>query len=148
MASWHRVFAARETMPEPAGVEARLAGLGAAARVGWAASAGGWYRAEIALGDGPPLVLERWLADEEGIRAELNAWAGWLETCEASPHHQALMERVIQCRQLFTLARPEEENGGVCVALARYLAEVTGGVYQVDGGGFFAADGTLQVREE
>ena len=34
-----------------------------------------------------------------------------------------------------------------CLALCRHLARETEGFYQVDGVGFFAADGTLLVRE-
>jgi hypothetical protein len=35
----------------------------------------------------------------------------------------------------------------VCVALARFLAGVTDGVYQVDDEGFYSADGVLILPE-
>jgi hypothetical protein len=143
---WYRVFGSGERVPAPADIEACLAGARVHVTSRFAADADGWYRAELAAGPGPPLVLERWLADEEGIRAELNSWAAVLEASEGSPQAAPLMERVIQTRQLFTLSGP----GGralVCLALCRHLAAVTGGFYQADGEGFFAADGTLLVPE-
>src|SRR5881275_78737 len=89
---------------------------------------------------------------EEGIRAELNTWAAWLETCDYSPNHAALMEWVIQTRQLYTLRRPldhadEVRLERVCVGTCRFLAGATDGVYQLDAEGFFAADGTLLLQE-
>src|SRR5262245_34232556 len=98
---WYRIFGALDSTPEPAGLEACLSGSGVSARLSWAADVTGWYRADIQLPEGEPLVLERFLAGEEGIRAELNAWAAYLETREDYPQHQALMERAIQTRQLF-----------------------------------------------
>ena len=40
---------------------------------------------------------------EEGIRAELNTWAAWLETAGHNPNHSWLMGHMIQTRQIFTL---------------------------------------------
>ena len=98
---------------------------------------------------GRPITVERFGADEEGIRAELNSWAAYLETHESSPHHLPLMERTIQSRQLFTVERPDDEasSARLCEALCRHLAGQTGGFFQVDEQGFFAADGTLLVGE-
>jgi hypothetical protein len=149
---WYRVFAARDTIPAPAALDACLAGAG----VPWPSTvvgdAEGWYCIEFALDANTSLVLERWLADEEGIRAELNSWAAYLETCNDSSHVQLLMERTIQARQLFTLYRPTLAGEAVlmkraCVALIQYLAAATEGFYQIDGQGFFTADGTLLVTE-
>jgi cytochrome c peroxidase len=149
---WYRIFAARDTMPVPADLDACLAGAGVPWRVSVAGDAGGWYRADIVVSAGSSLVLERWLADEVGIRAELNSWAAYLETCADSPHSPDLMERTIQARQLFTLRRPavagdEEWIERVCLALSRHLATVTEGFYHIDGQGFFTAQGTLLVKE-
>jgi hypothetical protein len=153
MDRWYRIFGARDTVPAPADLDACLAAAGVPWRVSVAGDADGWYRIDIAVGADSSLVLERWLADEEGIRAELNSWAGFLETCDHSAHHQELMERTIQVRQLFTMRRPgavadEEPLERVCVALNRHLAAVTEGFYQIDGQGFFAADGTLLVKAD
>ena len=116
---------------------------------------GRWYRvfgsldtpANIEASD--PLLLECFRADEEGIRAELNSWAAFLETCDG-PHHVPLMERTIQTRQLFTLQNPSDDSrlDVVCVALCQNLAALTVGFYQIDGVGFFDAAGTLLVEEQ
>jgi hypothetical protein len=149
---WYRIFGARDTMPVPADLDACLAGAGVPWRVAIDGDAGGWYRADIVVAEDSSLVLERWLSDEEGIRAELNSWAAYLETCEDSAHSRDLMELTIQAKQLFTLRRPgkipdEERIERACLALSRHLATVTNGFYQIDGRGFFAADGTLLVKE-
>jgi hypothetical protein len=153
MSVWYRIFGSLDLVPAPVDVAACLAGQGMAAGIAWAADGEAWYRAEIATGEGEPLLLERWLAEEEGIRGELSTWAAYLETCEHSPHHVALMERAIQTRQLFTLCLPDDRGDEgllirACAALARHLAQATQGFYQIDGEGFFAADGTLLVSEE
>ena len=115
---------------------------------------GRWYRVFGSLDTAPtdvadkPLVLERYRADEEGIRAELNSWAAFLETCDG-PHHIPLMERTIQTRQLFTLHNPTGDVGldRECHRLCQLLARITAGFYQADSLGFFDADGTLLVEE-
>jgi hypothetical protein len=146
---YYRIFAALDAVPGPAAIEACLAALGGNVRCSFHADESGWYRAEFAWGEGAAIVVERFLADEDGIRAELNAWAGYLETKEASPHHQALMERTIQARQLFTIEQPDDHANAarLCEALCRHLAEVADGFFQIDDRGFFAADGSLLVAE-
>jgi hypothetical protein len=99
-----------------------------------------------------PVHLERYLATEEGIRADLNSWAAWLETADYSPNHGPLMQHVISTRQLFTLRRPIDHADEVlveklCLGVCRFLSGITDGVYQVDDEGFFAADGTLLLQE-
>jgi hypothetical protein len=145
---WYRIFGSRSAMPEPGALQDFLAGLGRSVSVEFAADESGWYRADFRLDDAT-LVLERYVADEQGIRAELNSWAAWLETRQDAPEHAALMERMIQTAQLFTLqcSASPALNEAVCVALCRFLAENTAGVYQIDEQGFFAADGRLLVAE-
>jgi hypothetical protein len=113
----------------------------------------GWFRAELVIGDDAvPLPVERFLGSEEGIRAELNTWAAWLESAGEGPVYLRLMQHMIGTTQVFTLGPldPDDEAAvsPVCVALCRFLAGATAGVYQADGQGFFAADGTLLVPEE
>ncbi len=143
MGRWYRVFGGNDAQPAPAAILEHLQGLGASVRGDFTGDDAGWYAATIHCDD-TPLCLERFLATEEGIRAELNSWAEWLETCEDSPHHAPLMERIVQSRQLFTLCGADERR---CAGLCRFLAEATAGLWQADGGGFFAADGTLLVGE-
>jgi hypothetical protein len=148
MSTWYRIFGSLDTMPEQAWIESCVASLGVEARISWSADDSGWYAADVVVG-AASMRLERWLAGEEGIRAELNNWAGYLETCEHSPNHEALMEQTIQARQLFTLqpSGEQEIEKRLCESMSRYLAGLTGGFYQVDERGFFSADGTLLVAE-
>ena len=141
---WYRVFGASSEMPAPAAILAFLTSRCASVSGDFATDATGWYRAELFV-DNVPLPLERYLAEEEGIRAELNSWAAWLETHENAPEHVRLMERMIQTAQLFTLHGEGSEQ--VCLDLCRFLAAQTAGVYQIDERGFFAADGTLLVAQ-
>ncbi len=97
--------------------------------------------------DVQPLIPEasRYLSTEEGIRAELNTWAAWVESTGDGPIQQRLMQHLISTRQIFVLhdAPPE-----LAIPVCQHLARVTEGVYQVDGQGFFDADGRLLVAEE
>ncbi len=145
---WYRIFGSNDTEPTPAAVLEHLNGLGVPA-TGEFHGGDAWFGAELVVAGKVPLGLERFLASEEGIRAELNSWAAWLETCAPEAEQARLMERMIQVRQLFTLQRPDgaEEAGPVCEALCQFLARATDGTYQIDGRGLFAADGTLLAAE-
>ena len=145
---WYRIFGAGSEMPVPAAILEFLTGRYASVSGEFAADASGWYQADL-LVDGVPLQLERYLANEEGIRAELNSWAAWLETCAPEAEQARLMERMIQVRQLFTLQRPDDaaEAVPVCEALCQFLARATDGTYQIDGRGLFAPDGALLAEE-
>jgi hypothetical protein len=152
MGLWYRVFAASDAGVPADAILAHLHGLGAAVAGDFRGDEGGWFAAELRFAETTPLHLERFLAGEEGIRGELNSWAAYLETCDYSPNHRALMERMIQTRQLFTLRRPVDAADEVlverlCVGLCRFLAASADGVWQADGEGFFAADGTLLLQE-
>jgi hypothetical protein len=149
---WYRVFGRNEVQPEPAALVEHLHAEGLAVRPAFRGDDLGWFSAVLTLADGSGGVeLERFLTREEGIRGELNAWAAWLETVADDPNSTALMERVIQTKQLFTVRAAELTDAArvetVCVAVSRFLARVTDGVYQADGQGFFSAEGTLLLRE-
>ena len=107
----------------------------------------GWFHADLACRD-VTLSLDRYTADEDGIRAELNTWAASVEGHSGGEQTQ-LMERLIQTKQLFTLQGPDAGIGVLllCIALCQYLARVTDGVYQIDGDGIFTLDGTRLWRE-
>jgi len=145
---WYRIFGSRAEIPTEAAIREFLAGQCASVSGQFATDETGWYQADLQV-DGIRLQLERYRADESGIRAELNSWAAWLETREDVPAHAALMERMIQTTQMFTLQSSSSipQIDSVCVALCRFLAENTAGVYQVDGQGLFAADGRLLLAE-
>jgi hypothetical protein len=141
---WYRVFGASDAEPPPAATLERLNELAPVAGAFHGDDAG-WFRAELTAA-GAPMELERFLATEEGIRAELNSWAAHVEACGDSPEHVRLMERMIQTRQLFTVRGTASDE--VCIALCRFLAETTDGVYQIDGRGFFATDGAPLLPDE
>jgi hypothetical protein len=145
MGVWYRVFGRSVVAPPPQAVLAHLSSRVAAR---FDPDAYDWFRAEIQL-DGAVLELERYRSDEQGIRGELNSWAAFVE---AGPPHrlqQFLMERIIQTAQLFTLESPRDEAAErLCDELCANLARCTDGVWQADGRGIFAADGTLLLPEE
>src|SRR5215469_16492319 len=99
MAVWYRVFGTSSEMPASATILDFLADRSVSVSGEFATDASGWYQADL-LVDGAALQLERYLAEEEGIRADLNSWAAWLETRENAPEHVRLMERMIQTDQL------------------------------------------------
>lgn len=144
MTVWYRVFGASETGPAPAAILERLNAL-LPATGAFHGDDAGWFRAELTVAGGT-LELERFLSTEQGIRAELNSWAAHVEASGDSPAHVRLMERLIQARQLFTLRGSAPD--AVCVALCGLLAAATDGVYQIDGRGFFAADGAPLAPDE
>ncbi len=141
---WYRIFSSESTMPTPEELRAFLA----AGHGEFAADDGGWYRGDLKV-DSISFEIERYVADEPGIRAELNGWAAWLETREGEPEHTRLMERVIQTRQLFTLRADEDSSRAAekCLALCRFIAEKTSGIYQIDGEGFYSVEGRSLVSE-
>lgn len=111
-----------------------------------------WFAVELRFPDAAPVVVERYLPETDDVRDELNAWAAWLETADWSPHAGRLMGEVIAARQLFAWRRPidhsdESRLDRLCEALTRGLARRTDGFFQVDGAGFFTADGELLVQE-
>lgn len=148
MGTWFRVFGSKERVPALADLQAGLADAGTP--ISWQVHGQDdcWFALSLNWGEEPPLIVERWQADEEGIRTELNSWAAFLETCEHQPLSRSLMERIIQARQLFTIEVGEGPKGmQLGLTLARRLAEQTEGIYQVDGRGIFTAQGNLLVED-
>jgi hypothetical protein len=148
---WYRVFGTSDMPPDPAALLEHLHAVGLDVTGRFHGDEEGWFRAGLAFraaGD-QQVILERYLSTEEGIRGELNAWAAWLEAAGDGREHRRLMQHLISTRQVFTLSRPDHALPveHLCRVLCRYLARRTAGVYQVDGEGFFAADGTLLARE-
>jgi hypothetical protein len=150
---WYRVFGTNDVDIVPEAVLSHLDGVGCPVTGAFRGDDAGWFQAELACAGSTPIVVERFLASEEGIRAELNSWAAYLETCQSSPNAGRLMEHMIGTKQLFTIRRPADganDEGAAkrCLALARFFARTTEGVYQIDEQGFFDADGILLVREQ
>jgi hypothetical protein len=142
---WYRIFGTSDVEPEPAVLLQYLRERGIEEGK-FRGDEEGWFAAEFRIRGGGSIELNRFLSTEEGIRNELNTWAAWLETAEDNPNHVRLMQHMIGTRQLFTLEVMADDEVPV-EDLCRFLAQATEGVYQVDGQGFFAADGTLLVQE-
>jgi len=152
MNRWCRVFSRNDASPQREALARTILAMAPGAAVQWDEGEQGWLRCEIQLaGHAEPLAVDRFLREEEGIRAELQAWAAWLETTD-NEHAPALMRHLIGTQQVFTLKPPEtrEEDASieqVCLAVCQFLAKATEGVYQIDEQGFFDAEGTLLVQE-
>ena len=146
---WFRVFGTREEAPAPAALLEALRVEGH-----FKGDDLGWFGVDFVLASGgDDLHLDRFLAEEDEIRDQLNAWAAWLETQDDSPYSRRLMQLMIGAQQLFTLDCPRDriEEPPVqefCQTLCRHLAKETQGVYQIDGRGFFSPDGKMLVLEE
>jgi hypothetical protein len=154
MEAWHRVFGTNDAGIEAAALlsaQSRHVGVEVTGR--FRGDDMGWFEAELGL-RGTRLELQRFLADEDDLRDELNSWAAWLETVEDNPESPRLMRHMIATTQLFTLRRADRvahEDAylveELCIGLCQFLARTTQGVYQVDGKGFFDADGLLLVAD-
>jgi hypothetical protein len=142
---WYRIFSASEIEPRPDAILTQLNQF-AAVQGHFHGDADGWFHADI-LCDDKTLSLDRYTADEEGIRAELSTWAAYVEV-QGGAEHTPLMERLIQTKQLFALDGPEDGVGhSVCVALCEYLSRTIDGIYHLDGSGFYFPGGALLLRE-
>lgn len=131
MARFYRVFGTGETCPPQTVLPGATFGV----------TDGVWFWAEL-----PGIRVERFEVTEEGIRGELNSWAAVVEATLDEP--AALMERVIQSQQLFTVAAEQPEHEPQAEQVARALASATSGCYQADEGGWHEADGTLLAGDE
>ena len=150
---WHRVFGLNADPVPPAALAEHLHAAGLPVEPHFRGDDLGWTVGDLALpGGGAAVRVERYLADHDDLRGDLNAFAAELEAMDYSPHHVRLMGHVIQTRQLVAFRRPldhadESALDRLCEAVVRFVAARTDGVYQIDGRGWFAADGTLLVQE-
>ena len=108
----------------------------------------GWTSGELRLpGDGTSVTLERYLTAEDDLRDDLNTYAAELETHDDNPHTAKLMEHVIQTKQLVTASLTDDpQQNALNLAVCRFLAAASQGVYQIDDEGWFAAEGERLVE--
>lgn len=150
---WYRVFGKSETEPSPAVLAASLHEQSLIVEPHFKGDDLGWTAGEFRFPNGgTPIYLERFLASEDEIRTDLNAFAAELETCDYSPNHRMLMERAIQTKQLFIIRSPLDSPNElfaerILTHTCQLLAKLTDGVYQIDGRGWFAANGELLLQE-
>jgi hypothetical protein len=150
---WYRVFGRGEGEIPPSVLTEHLHAAGLPVEPHFRGDDLGWSSGELRLpGLNTPVMLDRYLADEDDIRDQLNAHAAELETCDYSPHAPRLVEHVALTEQLVVIRKPVDAVDEVAlekllVTVCRFLAARTEGVYQIDGQGWFAADGALLVQE-
>lgn len=144
---WCRVFGRSPEALLPEALAEQIQHLAPQYRCAFQGDAQGWFRVELFAPDcAEPIELDHYWSTEPGIRPQLNTWAAWLEVHDDNPHSAPLMGRVVQTAQLFCLNTPTGLDAA-SLELCRWLARQTDGVYQADGSGFHAADGTLLVAE-
>ena len=150
---WHRVFGRRAEQVSPAALAGHLHAAGLPVEPHFKGDDLGWTAGELRLpGLSTPVLLDRYLTSEDDLRADLNAHAAELETMTHSPHAAGLMAHVIQTQQLMTIRKPVAASDEVTLErlldlTCRFLAAGCDGIYQVDGQGWFAPDGTLLAEE-
>jgi hypothetical protein len=148
---WYRVFAASDAPIEPAALLEHLVGMGWPVRGDFRGDEEGWFAVTLELDGAIVAEVQRYLVSEEGIRAELNTWAAWIEqAAEGTSQQGRLMQQVISTQQLFTIQAAPSADPPIeplCRATCKYLLSQAGGVYQIDGQGFFAPDGKLLLAD-
>jgi hypothetical protein len=144
MAVTCRVFGSNNVEPEPAALLWFLAGLRGDIEGHFQGDDQGWFRLHLRR-DNDTMQIERFLVTEEGIRAELNSWAAWVESTGDDSVQEELMRQIVSTQQIMLLRDfPEEIADTVCC----YLARVTDGIYQMDDRGFLDAHGTIVLADE
>lgn len=141
---WHRVFSSSAVEVPPSALAGHPRAAGLPVEPHFKGDDLGWTGGELRLPGGGAVVLDRYLTAEDDLRPELNAFAADLEA-SGGEAAAGLMRHVIQTQQMVTL-RVEGDDGRLSAALeglCRLLAAGTDGVYQIDGRGWFAADGKL-----
>ncbi|OWK37948.1 hypothetical protein [Fimbriiglobus ruber] len=150
---WYRVFGAAATDVPPSMLATHLHAVGLPVVPHFKGDDLGWTSGQLVLpGGGSPVGIDHYLTDEDDLRDSLNAFAAELETMDYSPNNTRLMTHVISTKHLFALRRPLDHADEItldklCQEVVRFLAARTDGIYQIDGQGWFAADGTLLVQE-
>lgn len=150
---WYRVFGRSSEEVTPAALASHLHGAGLAVEPHFKGDDLGWVSGELRLpGQTTPVRIDRYLTSTDDIRDDLNAHAAILETCDDSPNSGPLMERVIQTQQLILLRKPSDAIDEVVlekvlIESCGFLAARLDGVYQIDGQGWFSAEGERLVEE-
>src|SRR5947209_3490567 len=134
---WYRIFCRGDSQLSPAALIEHLHAQGLAVEPHFRGDDLGWTAAELKLGVGSPVYVERFLVKDDDLRDDLSSWAAFLETCDYSPNHVMLMERVIQTQQLITLRKPIDHSDEIkvdrlCLSVSQFLAASADGIYQID----------------
>jgi hypothetical protein len=149
---WYRVFCRSADEVPPTALLAKIRDEGLTVEGRFRGDDLGWTAVEIALGQGAPVYVERYLAAADSIRDDLNTWAAWLETLDYSPNNASLMEHGIQTQQLVTIRKPLDHSNEVkvdrvCRTICLFIAASADGVFQIEDDGWYASDGGLILKE-
>jgi hypothetical protein len=150
---WYRVFGLQRDEVSPSKLAEHLHAQGLKVEPHFRGDDLGWTNVQLVLpGDGTPVSVDRYLTDVDEMRDELNAFAALLETMDYSPNNTKLMEHVIRTQQFIAYRKPldhadEATLETLCEVLGKYLASNTEGILQIDGLGWFAADGERLIEE-
>jgi len=144
---WYRVFASLPDEPNPVALVEHLHALGYSFTPHFTGDDLGWTTARFEFPESSSLTIGRYLTKADDLRHELNAYAAELETRETEPNSVMLMERVIQTQQMFTIDEQAGAAEGLCEELARWLAQQTAGIIQIDGTGWLNENGELMLKE-
>ena len=149
---WYRVFCRGGEEIKPSEVLARLQEKGVTLSGHFKGDDLGWTSAELQIGTGTPLLVERFLTKEDDLRNDLNTWAAYLETLNYSEENVPLMERMIQTQQLYTIREPINHSNEIvvkeaCRQLSEILAQSADGFFQIEDDGWYDAQGNLLIKE-
>lgn len=149
---WYRVFCRSPDTLEPRDLMVRLAAGGPPVSAEFDPDGHDWSSGAFRVGKGTPVYVERFRTTDDDLRSDLNTWAAVLETMDYSPNNGPLMEHVVQTQQLFTIRKPldhpnESAVDDLCRRLCTTLAAAGDGVFQAEDDGWYAADGTLLLKE-
>src|SRR2546423_10637836 len=79
----YRVFGTTLSPVPPAALLEQMQRAGLAVTGHFRGDQQGWFRADLVYPVADARIeLERFLSSEEGVRAELNTWAAWLESAQ------------------------------------------------------------------
>ncbi|MCS6975473.1 MAG: hypothetical protein NZM31_00505 [Gemmatales bacterium] len=147
--TWFRVFANSEVVPSPETIAEGVRQTFPHLRLTFTADEEGWLECDLSdPATGKHWLLRRYSRKSDDIRGELQSWAAWVEWQPPSPHQQPIMERLMTAQQVFVFgadADPVSDHLGL--TLMQFLADCCNGIYQIDGRGFYAADGQLLLAE-
>lgn len=147
MQRWLRVFSAASTEPNVAALENELRRRWPGLTLAVVGDDQGWYECSVLIAEKPSgCVLQRYLREEEQVKGELSAWAAWVEEQPPGPNNELVMARLATAQQVFTLTMGSDVQ--LARAAAQWLATATDGIWHEDADGFFAADGTMLLRDE
>lgn len=142
---WCRIFAAIEDEIPPDMLAEAVYQAGLSAEPHFRGDDLGWTAGDFRDSQkGTMIRLERYLVEHDAIREDLNICAAAIEPID-HPNVPLLMRLIIQARQLITLNADDPE--APLRELACFIASRLDGLIEMDGQGWFNAQGELLLPE-